>query len=163
NEVLDMAQYYTLAVEGRYEDLMTSPYSFARSQTLAKIYGVSTWNGTTSGLVRFPSADRRAGILTRAAFLSANSEYTRPIVKGKRIRVDILCDEIPPTPPGLIVDPLIQEPHLTTAQVVTRTTGSNTCMTCHSQMNPLGFASENFDSLGRARSIESKFDSSGRF
>lgn len=161
NEVLDMAQFYTFTTAGRYDDLLKSPYSFAKSQDLAKLYGVPVWDGSATNLISFPAIHQRSGLMTRAAMLASSSEYTKPILKGKKIRVQMLCDDIPPPPPSLNIQPLVQDAVSTTAEVVTRTTASATCMACHSKMNPLGFATENFDSLGRARINEWKFDMNG--
>ncbi len=161
NEVLDMAEFYTLATAGSYGDLLTSPYSFARGQELAKIYGVPVWNGSSSSLVSFPNGQQRSGLLTKAAFLAASSEYSRPIMKGKLIRTRLLCDEIPAPPPDLEIVPLVQDSASTTRQVVERTTEGQSCVACHSRMNPLGFATENFDSLGRFRATEAKFNTGG--
>lgn len=163
-EVQDMLDYYTFATAGRYEDVLTSPYSFARSADLAKLYGMTeTWDGTTAGLVRFPASAPRSGLLTRAAFLTSGTEYTRPIQKGKRIRFSLLCNEIPPPPPSLTIKPVVQDVNFTTRHAVELATAGtpanpNQCMTCHSEMNPLGFASEKFDAIGRYRLTEQKFD-----
>lgn len=161
NEVLEMASYYTITTSGRYEDLLNSPYSFTKSSDLAKIYGVGVWDGSATNLVKFPDTSVRSGLLTRAAMIASAGEYTRPIIKGKKIRSALLCDEIPPPPPDLIIKPLVQDTMTTTLKVVERTTADAKCMACHSQMNYIGFTTENFDSLGRFRSSEKKFNADG--
>ncbi|HEX4621864.1 MAG TPA: DUF1592 domain-containing protein, partial [Myxococcaceae bacterium] len=56
-EIVDLTRYYTFNGTGRYEDLLNSPYSFARTTDLAQLYGLSTaWDGTDQTLVRFPSS-----------------------------------------------------------------------------------------------------------
>ncbi len=67
-EIQDMVYYYTYTQPGTFNDLLTSPYSFAKSQDLASIYGVTPWSGSASQMVRLPAGER-SGILTRAAFL----------------------------------------------------------------------------------------------
>jgi hypothetical protein len=163
-EVIDLTTYYTFGTTGRYDDLMESPYSFSRTTDLAKLYGLSTtWDGTPATLTQFPASQPRSGLLTRAAFLITGVEYTDPIIKGKNLRFNILCDVLPPPPPTVNVVPVKQDTVHTTrwlVEQVTAGTPSNPyqCMQCHSQMNPLGFLSENYDSLGRFRTLEQKFD-----
>jgi hypothetical protein len=100
-------------------------------------------------------------LLTRAALLVSGSEYTRPILKGREVRFRVMCDELPPPPANLVIKPLQQDTAKTTRQIVEEATASATCQACHSKMNPLGFASENFDSLGRMRTLEQKLDVQG--
>lgn len=161
NEITDMTKYYTFSTAGRFEDLLNSQYSFAKGTDLAKIYGVSAWDGTNTNLVKFPDLTIRSGLLTRAAMIASASEYTRPIIKGKKVRTRMLCDDVPPPPADLVIKPLVQDPNLTTIQVVERTTSDSKCMSCHSQMNYIGFSTENFDSIGRYRPFEKKFDTNG--
>ncbi|OQW47959.1 MAG: hypothetical protein A4S09_14270 [Proteobacteria bacterium SG_bin7] len=160
-EVLDMLEFYSFTTNGRYEDLMTSPYSFAKTSSLAQIYSTPVWNGSSSSLQRFPASDNRAGLLGRAAFLVANSAYTRPVQKGKRIRFHLLCDDVPP--PTMVTDfkVLVQNTGISTRQAFESATEGSSCISCHKEMNPLGFTSENFDSLGRARKAELKFNIDG--
>jgi hypothetical protein len=159
-EILDLGAYYTLTVQGRYEDLLTSRYSFATTADLAAIYGVAPWNGMATQMVSFPPGGR-SGLLTRAALLVSGSEGTRPIQKGKEVRFQLLCDELPPPPPALQITPLRPDAQKTNRQIVEAATASATCQVCHSKMNPLGFATEGFDPLGRARASEQKFSADG--
>ena len=162
NDAVDMFQYYTWDKEGGVKDLMTSELSFAKTADMASIYGVSPWNGQGSP----PSlpAGERPGFLTRAAFLATGLVNTRPIMKGVHIRNSVLCDEIPPPPPGAGNTP-VDTTNRTTRQAVeliTQQAGTN-CKGCHeSQINGLGFATENFDSLGRIRKQEVQFDNTGK-
>ena len=89
-EVLDLTKYYAFSSDGRLEDILTSPYSFARTAELAAVYGVEAWDGTSDHMVSLP-AGQRSGLLTRAAMLASNTEYTRPVIKGKNIRKLLLC------------------------------------------------------------------------
>jgi hypothetical protein len=163
-EVIDLTTYYTFSTHGRYDDLLESPYSFARTTDLAKLYGLSaTWDGTPSTLVPFPPAQPRSGLITRGAFLITGVEYTDPIIKGHNLRFNLLCDVLPPPPPTVKVVPVTQDTVHTTRWLVEQATAGtssnpNECLQCHSEMNPLGFLSENYDSLGRFRTLEDKFD-----
>ena len=159
-EVLDLTEHFTFNTAGRYEDLLNTNISFARGSELASIYGVAPWSGSTSNFVLLP-AGQRSGLLTRGAFLVSGSQYTRPIIKGKLVRTQILCETLPPPPPAAALEPLVQNTTTTTRDIVHNLTSKSTCISCHSQMNPLGFASENYDSLGRFRTREAKFDPNG--
>jgi hypothetical protein len=158
-EVLDMGTYFTLTQPARYDDLLTTPYSFATTDDLAHLYGVAKWDGDPQHMVSLPNG--RAGLLSRAAMLVSGSESTRPIVKGHEVRMQVLCDALNPPPASLMIKPLQPDTTKTMRQIVETATASATCQQCHGQMNPLGFSSEDYDSLGRPRTMEQKFDDSG--
>lgn len=157
-EILDMAEFHTFIQKGKYDDLMLSPYSFAKKEELARIYGVKVWNGNPLDLQKFPSEQKRAGLIGRAALLANDGEYTRPIMKGLEVRTQLLCDVIPSAPPNVVIRPVIQDSFTLTSEAVAKATASDTCMACHASINPLGFVSESFDSLGRHREKELKFE-----
>ena len=160
-EVVDMLDYFTWQQPGGIEQLFTNVYSFAKSDELATIYGIEPWNGEDTPPLLQAS---RTGLLTRGAFLSTGTANTRPIMKGLFIRQNILCDKIPPPPENAMAIPPDLSPDLSTRQVVetlTETPGTS-CAGCHEALiNPLGFATEGFDSLGRSRSQQTLFDEAG--
>jgi hypothetical protein len=162
DDVIGMLGYYSFEEPSSLASIFLSDKSFARDADLARIYGAPAWDG--SGAPPALPAGERAGLLTRALFLSTGSADTRPIMKGVFIRRHVLCDEIPPPPPGVNVTPPELRPDMTTREVVTElteTTGS-VCSGCHiALINPLGFATESFDSLGRYRSAQILFDDDG--
>jgi hypothetical protein len=155
-EILDLSAHYSLRTNGRLDDILTSPYSFARTPALAKIYGVNVWDGTNDHLVSLPPGER-SGLLTRAAFVASNSEYTRPVIKGVRVRTRVLCTPVAPPPPGLNIKPLTHPPDKTTRQALDDVTKDPTCWGCHQNLNYLGYLSENYDPLGRFRDKETRF------
>jgi hypothetical protein len=161
NEVVDMTAYYTFDTGGTFDDLLTSESSFARTSDLAKIYGVSAWDGNGDPPL-FPPGER-PGFLTRAAFLSTGIVTTSPILKGVYIRETVLCDHIPP-PPDNAANETADTSNKTTRQVVeliTEQEGTG-CKSCHqAYINGLGFATENFDALGRHRDQESSYAENG--
>jgi len=160
-DVLDAAGWVT-AHGGGVAELLTNRLSFARDADLAAIYGVPVWDGASDPPM-LPAA--RAGLLTRAAFLSTGTVNTRPIMKGVFIRTTMLCDTIPPPPPDAANTPIKMLPDQTTREVVTSITeaAGTACAGCHKTfINPLGFASENFDGLGRERSMQTFFDDTGK-
>jgi hypothetical protein len=82
-------------------------------------------------------------------------------LKGKAVRLNLLCQLIPPPPPSVNVVPIPVDPTKTERALVEQTTASATCQACHQDLNPLGFTTESYDSLGRYRTTESKYDATG--
>jgi hypothetical protein len=156
-EVVDAAAWYTFEGAGNYDDFFSSNKSFARTDDLATIYGVAPWDGT--GEPPTFSDPARGGIITRAAYVATGSANTRPIMKGVFIRKALLCDEIAPPPPNAAATPPKLSETATTRQVVEELTAVSPCNGCHQiQINHLGFATENFDALGRVRAEQAIFD-----
>ena len=108
--------------------------------------------------VELPADSHRGGILTHASILSLTSDGTRhrPVHRGAWLSEAILARTPPPPPPN--VEPL--EPMATNQQKSTirsqleahRT--NRTCASCHSKIDPLGLAFDNFDAIGRYRDTE---------
>jgi hypothetical protein len=162
DDVLGMVDYHVWKKPGSLDDLFTSDLSFNKGADLAKIYGTALWDGTSAP----PSfaAGQRPGLLTRALFLTSGSANTRPILKGVFIRRRMICDDIPPPPPGANAVPPQLKPDMTTREVVEELTqkAGTVCAACHKTIiNPLGFATEGFDALGRARTMQRLFDANG--
>ena len=162
DDVLGLLGYYTWQKRSGVAALFQSETSFARSPELASLYGVPVWDGASEPPA-FP-AGQRPGLLTRALFLSTGSPNTRPIMKGVFMRKNILCDAIPPPPPGANAKPPDLQPGMTTRQTVEELTQmqGTVCAGCHAALiNALGFATENFDALGRFRTEQRFFDADG--
>jgi hypothetical protein len=162
DDVTGMLGYYTWTMPSPVATLLTSDLAFARDARLAKIYGVAAWNGT--GAPPALPAGQRPGLLTRALFLSTGSPNTRPIMKGVFLRTNVLCDTIPPPPPGANAKPPELMAGMTTRESVEAITemAGTTCAGCHMlAINPLGFATEGFDALGRFRTAQRLFDAAG--
>jgi hypothetical protein len=162
DDVLGMAEYFVWTKPSPLSALFTSELSFNKGSELAKIYGVAAWNGA-SPAPSFPAGER-PGLLTRALFLSSGSANTRPILKGVFIRRRMLCDDLAPPPPGANAVPPELRPDMTTRQVVQELTEKpgTVCASCHKSMiNPLGFATEGFDSIGRHRTEQRLFSAAG--
>lgn len=157
DEVLEMTEYYRQ--NGVFQDLFTSTVSFARTSDLAEIYGVPEWDGTES-FVEFPDPERR-GLLGRAALLTAATVYTHPILRGVRIRENLMCDALgsPPANVNEGAEELVGT--VTTRERVDALTSTGSCGGCHRLINGLGFPLEAFDALGRHRDEEMVIDPDG--
>jgi hypothetical protein len=162
DDALDTVRHFLWNGSGSFDDLLTSELSFARGADLARLYGLPAWDGSATPAA-FP-ARQRPGLFTRAAFLVTGSPTTRPVMKGVFIRTNVLCDAIPPPPDNAMVNVPELDPRLSTRQVVegiTQAAGS-ACAACHAAfINPIGFATENFDALGRVRASQPLFDDQG--
>ena len=98
----------------------------------------------------------RKGLLTHPAWLIAHSQNTEtdPVIRGKWIREKLLAGTIPDVP--VTVDAVIPEDHHKTLRDrLAGATETSYCWKCHKQMNPLGYALENYDDFGRFRLQES--------
>ena len=161
DEVLDLLEHLVFREPGGVNELFTTELAYPKTEELASLYGVSPAAG---GPVTLPEG-QRPGLLTRAAFLATGTANTRPIMKGVFIRTNLLCEPIPAPPNNVSTDsPNITET-MSTRQIVEELTEKkgSSCAGCHvQQINPLGFATENFDSLGRIRAQQSLFDETGK-
>lgn len=97
---------------------------------------------------------RYGGILTNAALMSMTSDpkRTHPIARGAWI-VEVLFNDPPPPPPNN-VPPLKDDPafaKLTIREQFAQHREHSDCAGCHSRLDPLGFALENYDITGRWR------------
>lgn len=119
---------------------------------------------------RMPIKDRRTGgVITNAAVMTMTSgpERTQPITRGAWIASVIFNN--PPKPPPADVPPLAEKPpegeeHLTLRERLALHRKRSDCKGCHEKIDPLGFALENFDSIGSWRDKyenERKIDPSG--
>ena len=112
-------------------------------------------------------ATRPAGILTQGAFLTTHAAPTSssPILRGVTLREQILCDHLDPPPEGLEIIPPSFDPNLSTRERFAAHTEDPLCASCHTLIDPLGFAFENYDGIGRYRLTEGEselmIDSSG--
>ena len=159
DDAVGMLDYYTWTSPGTIHDVLTSPLSFARTPDVAKIYGVPTWDGT-SAPPSF-SAGQRPGLFTRALLVSAGVD-TSPILKGVYLRRYLLCDTIAPPPPQAANAMVATSTVQTTRQETEALTSVSPCSGCHPQwLNPLGFATEGFDGLGRFRTEQTLFNPDG--
>jgi len=150
-----------LANGGTLDDLWTSDLNTAPSEEVARIYGSTVWDGASTP--QSLGTGVHAGLLTRPAFTASGLPSTRPIHKGVLIRKRILCDDLG-SPPADIggepdVDPLSSTRERTEA--LTEIPDSS-CSGCHTYINGLGYASENFDGLGRVRTSEPIYDEDGQ-
>jgi len=148
------------------KSLLTSTEAFVDAN-LAPIYGVSGSFGADFQRVDLAGLPRQ-GLLTQPGFLAlfAGAHQPDPIHRGVFINQQILCLEI--SLPGVVLPELPEvQPDQTNRQYIDALTGRGTCgQTCHAtRINPLGFAFENYDPLGRHRTTDNgqNVDASGSY
>lgn len=132
--------------------LIDSDYTFMNESIASVFYGRNDIKGES--LRRVPTKDRRrGGILTQPAVMTAtaNGVDTSPVVRGVWVLENILGT--PPSPPPPDVEPL--SPDLRDAKTIREQLAihrkQDACNSCHRKIDPLGFALENFDPIGRWR------------
>lgn len=132
--------------------LFTAPYSFV-NEDLAPLYDLSGDFGPEFEKVEL-DPELRGGLFTQPGFLASHAypNDTSPIHRGVFLLRTILCRPIP-DPPGDIdlTLPETNDEIITTRDQVELHTSPVGCNNCHSLINPIGFAFENFDAIGQAR------------
>jgi len=138
---------------------------------LAKFYGLDATGltSTTFQTRTLPADGTRAGILSKAAFLSqfANQKYGSPTLRGKFIRESLMCGKVPP-PPGDVNTAAVDLPTdkpMTRRQRLELHRSQASCAGCHGLMDPLGLPLESFDAVGKYRTTDNGLpvDPSGMF
>ena len=159
-EVHDLIDH-VLDSGGGYHDLLTSSAATVRSPRVAALYGVAPWDGV-SAPASFPEGER-SGVLTRAALVLQTSGRTNPVLRGARIRKEILCEgiKVPPDLPSEALSPPPLDPSATTRERYAAKTSAPACNGCHSVVNPMGYTLELYDGLGRYRTVERVLDDAG--
>jgi hypothetical protein len=137
-----------------FAQLLAKPVSFVNAE-LAAVYGLLGSAAPTSTELVPTALDptRRAGLLTQPAFLMVHSSpgSFSPIFLGHFVRSKLLCQALPPPPPG--VPELPAEPGLSTRERFSQH-ASAACAGCHSLMDPIGFSFERYDQIGAYRETE---------
>jgi hypothetical protein len=138
--------------DGSLAELFTSNVSFVDAR-VASLYGISG-GGTSPQKVELDASSRR-GVLTRAGFLTAHAGYdsSGPIARGVFVRSALLCAAPPPPPPNIPRTVSPANGH-TTRERFAAHTESPFCQGCHKAIDGVGFGFEQFDGIGRLRTME---------
>ncbi len=127
------------------------------NERLAKHYGIPHIYGSHFRLVKLDPNSERGGLLRQGSVLTVTSYATRtsPVIRGKWI-LDNLIGTPPPPPPANV--PALKDNTVSSSLSVRERLAEHranpACAGCHKLMDPAGFALENFDAVGRWRSIE---------
>jgi hypothetical protein len=138
-------------------DMLSADYTFV-NERLARHYGIPGVYGSHFRRVSLDGANR-AGLLGQGSILTVTSHPNRtsPVVRGKWV-LDNLLGAPPPAPPADV--PNLKEEHedgraLSMRQRMEEHRANPVCASCHQLMDPLGFALENYDAIGRYRNSDS--------
>ncbi|MBL8215563.1 MAG: DUF1592 domain-containing protein [Bryobacterales bacterium] len=138
-------------------DLLNANYTYV-NERLAKHYGIPNVYGSRFRKVTFELGAVRGGLLRQGSVLTVTSYATRtsPVIRGKWVLDNVLG--VPPPPPPAVV-PAIKEDRkvgeaLNMRQRIAEHRANPACAGCHNIMDPVGFAFENYDAIGRWRTVE---------
>jgi Protein of unknown function (DUF1592)/Protein of unknown function (DUF1588)/Protein of unknown function (DUF1585)/Protein of unknown function (DUF1587)/Protein of unknown function (DUF1595) len=147
--------------------LITADYTFL-NEPLAQLYGITTVKGGQFRRVALGADTKRYGILGKGAVLMATAypNRTAPVLRGAWI-LERLLGTPPAQPPpnvGILKDEVRGKP-ATVRERFEIHSRNPSCFACHGVMDPLGFALENFDTVGQFRARDTDtggtVDSSG--
>ncbi len=148
-------------------DLLQANYTFL-NERLAKHYGIPNIYGSRLRRVSLGADSKRGGLLRHGSILSVTSYATRtsPVIRGVWVLDNIFG--APPPPPLPNVPSLEENAVAANLPMRERLAAHRTnpvCASCHRTIDPVGFALENFDAVGRWRDHEGDnglMDASGR-
>lgn len=135
-------------------DLLGADFTFV-NETLARHYGIDGVRGERFQRIALGGTGR-GGVLTHASILTLTSNPTRtsPVKRGKWVLENLLGTPPPPPLPDAMMLEQQSELKGTLRQRMEQHRRDPRCASCHQQMDPLGFALENFDAIGKWRDRE---------
>jgi hypothetical protein len=162
-ETAQFLDFVTWDGPGDLNAIFTSPFTFVNGP-LADYYGIPGVTGDAFVKIQL-DPDQRAGFLTQGGILSllGKANQTSPVHRGKFVREQLLCTELPPPPADLMIKPPELSSTLTTRERFIQHATDRACTGCHRLMDPIGLGFENFDGAGMFRDTENgvAVDSSG--
>jgi hypothetical protein len=154
------------AGDGTFSDLLQSNQTFVNDR-LAGLYGVTPPGPDVWAEVELDAA-QRAGLFTQTAFLAAHGHPLNPspVKRGNYMLQNMLCTSVGSPPPiAEAMGSPKPQPGMTNREVYEQLTSGDQCKGCHMSINPVGFAFEHYDTMGRFR-LEDQgkpVDASGSF
>lgn len=149
-------------------DLLDANYTFL-NERIAKHYSIPGVQGERFRRVTLPDGSVRSGLLGKGAILMSTSypSRTSPVIRGKWILENVFGTPPPPPPPNVPALAEERDPRkvLPIREQMAAHRKNPVCAGCHSQMDQLGFALENFDAIGEWRDIYpsgTRVDASGQ-
>ncbi len=150
---------------GTWPGMFTAKYTYMNDE-LAAYYGVAGVSGSSFQQVALDGL-KRGGLLTQGGMVSGpiHSNQTNPVTRGALIVKKLLCQSIPLPTGGVLAQVKVPEPTSapTARERFSAHSSQAACAPCHSNLDPAGFALENFDAVGQWRDQENgvTIDASG--
>lgn len=154
-EIERMFESVVFEEEGDFRQLFTTPDTYLNEE-LAQLYGIDGITGPDFRPFTFPASAKRAGLLTSLGFLAMNAHETQtsPTHRGRFVRINLLCQDVPPPPPGVNTSLPEPDPDATPKTLraqLDQHRDDPACAGCHAQMDPIGFGFEHYDAIGAYR------------
>jgi cytochrome c5 len=148
----------TIVEDRSVHDLLRADYTFA-NERLARHYGIPNVYGSRFRRVTLPNLEQRGGLLAHGALLATTSypDRTSPVLRGKWLLNNIFGLPIPPPPAGVDTNLVETAPGAVPPTIRERLAlhrKEAVCNSCHSVIDPMGFALENFDVIGGWRTVD---------
>ena len=138
---------------GDFTKVYSADYAFLNSG-LADLYKVKA-PPDDFGKVALPPETERSGILGQGLFLGLTSKPTEtsPTARGLFVREQFLCQDVPQPPPGVSTNlpVLTKEKPQTNRERLALHLNNESCASCHTLIDPIGFGFEKFDAIGQRR------------
>jgi hypothetical protein len=137
-------------------DLIHTDYTYL-NERLAKHYEIDHVYGSHFRRVELDEASHRGGLLRHGSILSVTSYATRtsPVIRGHWVLKNLLGNPPPPPPPNVpTLDDNTVSASLPLRERLEQHRANSACAVCHNIMDPVGFALENYDAVGRWRELE---------
>jgi hypothetical protein len=153
-----------------YTSLLNSSSSYINGD-LASFYGLTGSPTFSAPTTVNTAANPRMGILSQGSVLAAHSHTSlpSPTKRGRMIRQQILCEEVPDPPASVGGMPIPPPPATLSANMTTRDmyvahTQNAACNNCHQYMDPIGFGFDNYNAAGLYMTTENgnPLDASGK-
>lgn len=135
------------------------------NERLATHYGIPGIRGDALQRVTLKPDDHRGGLLTQASVLSLTSDGTRhrPVHRGVWVLESIIGKPPPPPPANVpaLGTPAPNAKKTTVREKLEQHRADPNCTACHNKIDPLGIAFDNYDAIGRWRTVETIKDGTG--
>jgi hypothetical protein len=149
---------YVLSENRPISEFVSAKYTFL-NESLAKYYGIAGVKGPDFRKVDL-ATDQRGGVLTQGSVLAVSSypNRTSPTIRGKYILNNLLGSPPPPPPPDVpLLDDSKVGSDVSLRKQLEAHRSNAVCASCHSKMDVLGFGLENYDAIGKWRTMDGKF------
>jgi len=138
--------------DGSITKLIVSDFTYLNNR-LAEFYGLPVVDGVAMRRTSLPAGCVRGGVLTQASVLkvTANGSRTSPVLRGAWVLDNIIGRPPPPPPPNVGAIEPDTRGATTIREQLLKHQSTETCASCHRQIDPPGFALEAFDPIGQSR------------